>query len=169
MKKKYNVTGMSCAACAAHVSNAVNKLEGLSCEVSLLTNTMDVSSEKEIDDDKVINAVKSAGYGASVYENDYLKKQEKTVNKTKIKLIASIVVLVVLMYIAMADMLHIPLPPFLDHDGPSMPVNAYTQLALTLVIIALNFHYFTSGYSKLFKLKPNMDSLVALGSTASFI
>ena len=89
MKKKYNVTGMSCAACAAHVSKAVNDLQGYSCNVSLLTNSMEVSSENDIDDDKVINAVKSAGYGASIYQNEYLNKQNKTVNNKRISLIVS--------------------------------------------------------------------------------
>lgn len=166
MKKKYNVKGMSCAACAAHVGKAVNDLEGYSCNVSLLTNSMEVESDKEIDDQLVIKAVQSAGYDASIYKNEYLDKQSKKVNATKIKLIISIVLMVVLMYVAMGHMINI-LPPFLT--GDFVYINVIIQIVLTIAVIVLNFHYFTSGFNKLFKLKPNMDSLIALGSAISFI
>lgn len=166
MKKKYNVKGMSCAACAAHVSKAVNDLEGYSCNVSLLTNSMEVSSENDIDDDKVINAVKSAGYGASIYQNEYLNKQNKTVNKKRISLIVSIVLMLVLMYIAMGHMIH-ALPFFLT--GDYLYINIIVQIVLSIGLMGLNYHYFTSGFSKLIKLKPNMDTLVALGSAISFL
>lgn len=165
MKKKYNVTGMSCAACAAHVGKAVNDLEGYSCNVSLLTNSMEVTCDGDIDDQLVIKAVQNAGYGASIYINEYLEKQNKKVNIKRIKLITSIVLMVVIMYIAMGHMINI-LPPFLS--GDYVWLNVILQIVLTIVVIILNFHYFTSGFSKLFKLKPNMDSLVALGSTISF-
>ena len=166
MKKKYNVTGMSCAACAAHVSKAVNDLEGCTCNVSLLTNSMEVISEQEIDDLKVIKAVESAGYGASVYHNDYLDKQAKKVNGKKIRLIISIILMVVIMYVAMGHMIN-ALPFFLI--GEYIHINIIVQIILTSVVIGLNYHYFTSGFSKLIKLKPNMDTLVALGSSISFI
>ena len=156
---------MSCAACAAHVGKAVNDLEGYSCNVSLLTNSMEVTCDGDIDDQLVIKAVQNAGYGASIYKNEYLEKQNKKVNAKRIKLITSIVLMVVIMYIAMGHMINI-LPPFLS--GDYVWLNVILQIALTIVVIILNFHYFTSGFSKLFKLKPNMDSLVALGSTISF-
>ena len=166
MKKKYNVKGMSCAACAAHVSKAVNDLDGYSCNVSLLTNSMEVTSESNIDDDKVIKAVQSAGYNASVYHNEYLEHQSKKVSSKKIKLIISIVLMIFIMYVAMGHMINI-LPPFLG--GDYVWINVIVQIVLTIVVIILNFQYFTSGFKKLIKLKPNMDTLVALGSAISFI
>ena len=165
MKKKYNVTGMSCAACAAHVSKAVNDLEGYICNVSLLTNSMEVSSDSDIDDQKVIKAVESAGYGASIYQNEYLEKQNKKVKGKRISLIISIVLMVLIMYIAMGHMIN-ALPFFLT--GDYVYINVSLQILLTIIVIILNFHYFTSGFSKLFKLRPNMDTLVALGSFISF-
>ncbi len=166
MKKKYNVKGMSCAACAAHVSKAVNDLEGYTCNVSLLTNSMEVTSEDNIDDQLVIKAVQNAGYGASIYKNEYLEKQNKKVNTKRTQLIVSVVLMLLIMYIAMGHMINI-LPPFLS--GDFVWLNVLLQIVLTIVVMVLNFHYFTSGFSKLFKLKPNMDSLVALGSAISFI
>ncbi len=165
MKKKYSVTGMSCAACAAHVSKAVNDLDGYSCNVSLLTNSMEVSAEKEINDDEVIKAVENAGYGASIYKNEYLEKQNKKVNKKKVSLIVSIILMIVIMYVAMGHMIN-ALPPFLT--GDFVHINVIIQIVLTIAVIILNFHYFTSGFAKLIKLKPNMDTLVALGSSISF-
>ena len=156
---------MSCAACAAHVSKAVNDIEGYSCNVSLLTNSMEVTVEGDIDDQLVIKAVENAGYGASIYQNEYLEKQTKKVNAKRIKLITSIVLMMVIMYIAMGHMIKI-LPFFLI--GDYVYINVILQIVLTIAVIVLNFHYFTSGFSKLFKLKPNMDSLVALGSAISF-
>ena len=166
MKKKYNVKGMSCAACAAHVSKAVNDLDGYSCNVSLLTNSMEVTSEDTIDDNKVIKAVQNAGYDASIYHNEYLEHQSKKVSSKKIRLIVSIVLMIVIMYVAMGHMINI-LPPFLS--GDYVWVNVIVQIVLTIVVIILNFQYFTSGFKKLIKLKPNMDTLVALGSAISFI
>ncbi len=156
---------MSCAACAAHVGKAVNNIEGYSCSVSLLTNSMEVTSQGNIDDQLVIKAVQNAGYDASIYKNDYLEKQNKKVNVKRIKLIVSIVLMLVIMYVAMGHMINI-LPPFLTGDYVWLDVSL--QIVLTIAVIVLNFHYFTSGFSKLFKLKPNMDSLVALGSAISF-
>ena len=165
MKKKYTVTGMSCAACAAHVGKAVNDLEGYSCNVSLLTNSMEVSSDKEIDDDLVIDAVSKAGYSASIYHNEYLDKQDKKVKGKRIGLIISIVLMVLIMYLAMGHMIHI-VPDFLL--GKNLYVNVILQIVLTVAVSIINFHYFTSGFSKLIKLRPNMDTLVALGSAISF-
>lgn len=165
MKKKYNVTGMSCAACAAHVSKAVNEIEGYTCNVSLLTNSMEVTAESDIDDQMVIKAVESAGYGASIYQNEYLEKQNKKVKGKRISLIISIVLMVLIMYIAMGHMIN-ALPFFLT--GDYVYINVSLQILLTIIVIILNFHYFTSGFTKLIKLKPNMDTLVALGSFISF-
>lgn len=168
MKKKYKIGGMSCAACAAHVTKAVNKLSNVECNVSLLTNSMEVTyDENEHNDQEIIDAVIHAGYKASVYENEFLTKQEKKVNFTKISLIVSIVLMIILMYIAMGEMLHLPVPFFLKDKY--ILVNLYLQFSLTVIVLGFNYHYFISGISKLVKLKPNMDSLIAIGSLASFI
>lgn len=166
MKKKFNIKGMSCAACAAHVNKAVNDLEGYTCNVSLLTNSMEVTAEGDINDELVIKAVQNAGYDASIYQNEYLEKQNKKVNAKRVSLIVSIILMIVIMYIAMGHMVNI-LPSFLT--GDFVWLNVTLQIVLTIAVIVLNFHYFTSGFTKLIKLKPNMDSLVALGSAISFI
>ncbi len=168
MQKKYKVTGMTCASCAQHVSKAVNGLKNVECKVNLLTNSMEVNyNENEYNDEDIINAVKKAGYGAQIYQNEYLEKQTKRVNFARISLILSVVLTVLLMYIAMAPMINMPLPFFLE--GKYILVNVYLQLVLTLLVMVLNYHYFTSGFVKLVKLRPNMDSLIAIGSMASFI
>ncbi|MCR5184552.1 MAG: cadmium-translocating P-type ATPase [Bacilli bacterium] len=165
MKKKYNVQGMTCAACAAHVNKAVNDIEGYSCNVSLLTNSMEVTSEDNIDDELVISAVQKAGYNASIYQNEYLNKQTKAVNGKTIRLIISVILMFILMYVAMGHMINI-LPDFLT--GNNTYINVIIQIVLALIVMGLNYHYFTSGFYKLFRLKPNMDTLVALGSLISF-
>lgn len=165
MKKKYNVTGMSCASCAAHVSKAVNDIDGYSCNVSLLTNSMEVTSSNDIDDNLVIDAVSKAGYGASIYHNEYLEKQNKKVNKNRTLLIISIILMVLIMYIAMGHMINI-LPDFLYHKN--IYINVIIQIVLASIVIGLNNRYFVSGFKKLVLLKPNMDTLVALGSAISF-
>lgn len=166
MKRKYKINGMSCSACAAHVKKAVENLPGYKAEVSLLTNSMEVLSDS-INDELVISSVETAGYKAFIYQNEYLNNQEKKVNFKRIRLIISIVLLVILMYVAMGPMIGIPHFFFLKEKY--ILVNLYLQLGLTIAILGLNYHYFTSGFSKLFRLKPNMDSLVAIGSLASFV
>lgn len=166
--ERFKITGMTCASCASHVNRAVCSLDGVKCSVNLLTNSMDVSyDENSTTSNMIIEAVKKAGYGASLYQNEYLNKQEKKLSFKKISLILSIIITILLMYIAMAPMLNIYLPFFLEDKY--ILVNVYTQLALTIVVMGLNYHYFTSGITKLFKLSPNMDSLIAIGSLASFI
>lgn len=168
MKKRFNVTGMTCASCASHVSKAVNGLDNVSCEVSLLTNSMEVTyDENNYTDDDIINAVKKAGYGASIYTNTYLKGQERKITFKRIKLIISVILMLVLMYVAMFDMIGLPAPFFLR--GKYILVNLYIQLILTIIVLALNFNYFTSGFKHLVALKPNMDSLIAIGSFTAFI
>ena len=156
---------MSCAACAAHVSKAVNDLEGYTCNVSLLTNSMEVSKETDIDDELVIKAVQNAGYDACVYHNEFLDKQDKKVKAKRIKLLVSVILMFLIMYIAMGHMINI-LPSFLI--GDYVWLNVSLQIVLTIAVIILNFNYFTSGFSKLIKFKSNMDTLVALGSAISF-
>ena len=165
MKKKFKITGMSCAACQAHISKAVNKLHINECNVNLLTNIMEVDyDESKINEKDIINTVIKEGYGASILDENYLDNTNKIVDKKKRNLIISIILLVILMYFSMGSMIN--LPSFTNHAGL---INVIIQVILSTIIIGLNFHYFTSGFKKLIKLSPNMDSLVALGSSASYL
>ena len=169
--EKYQVTGMSCAACQARVEKAVNSVPGVtSCSVSLLTNSMGV--EGTADEKAVIAAVEAAGYGASKFgkaektnsqEEDALADHETPVLKKR--LVRSLAFLAVLMYLSMGHtMWHWPVPAFLENHAAL----ALTQMLLAIVILILNKKFFTSGYSSLLHGSPNMDTLVALGSTAAF-
>ncbi len=172
--KQYNVTGMSCAACSARVEKAVSKVDGVSsCSVSLLTNSMGV--EGTASDDAIISAVKAAGYGASVKgaekenkssaNDDALKDTETPVLKRR--LVYSIVFLLVLMYFSMGHMMWgFPLPAFMEDNHVMMGI---VQLLLTVIVMVINQKFFINGFKSLFKLSPNMDTLVALGSTAAFV
>lgn len=171
--KKYNVTGMSCAACVSRVEKAVSKVEGVTeCSVSLLTNSMTV--EGDASDSSIISAVSAAGYGASVFgknnskENtagDSLKDTETP--KLKKRLIASLGFLIVLMYVSMGHMMWgWPMPSFFDGNHVAMGL---LQLLLSAVIMVINQRFFISGFKALIKRSPNMDTLVALGSSAAFI
>ena len=171
-KEKYKIYGMSCASCQAHVQTAVEKLKGIHyCNVNLLLNSMEVSYDDNILNSKlIVEAVKKAGYKAKLENKNNIKSdsKEKTVDKDLIKLIISIFFLVLLMYFSMGHMVGLPLPSFLLKEENSMYL-ALIQLFLTLPSVIIYFKYFISGYQKLFKLKPNMDSLVALGASASLI
>ncbi len=172
MVKQYNVTGMSCAACAARVEKAVNGVDGVtSCAVNLLTNSMGV--EGGADSSAVIEAVKKAGYGASVkgdkkdtaLQSDELKDTQ-TPRLVK-RLAASAVFLVILMYFSMGHMMFgWPLPSFFDGNHVAMGL---VQLLLSAVIMIINQKFFISGFKALIHRSPNMDTLVALGSSASFL
>lgn len=160
MKKTFYVSGMTCSACSSHVNKCVSELDGvIACDVSLLTNQMVVEYDN-ISEDEIIKAVKDAGYNAST-----VKPEEKKYHKSFDKLIIGIVLLVILMYIAMYDMLKLPILNFLKNPI----VNSSIQFGLTTVIIVLFFHFFKNGFKRLFKLHPNMDSLIAIGSTASYL
>ena len=165
MKKKFSIEGMSCAACQAHVNKAVSKLKVNDVNVNLLTNIMEVDFNPEIVNEKdIINAVIKEGYGASLLDENYIDNNKKTSDKKKRNLIISIILLIVLMYFSMGGMFNLPL-----FEYKSGVINVIIQIILSSVIIGFNFHYYTSGYKKLIKLSPNMDSLVALGSTASYL
>ncbi len=167
--KQFNVTGMSCAACSARVEKAVSKVEGVTlCSVNLLTNSMMV--EGTADDRIIISAVEEAGYGASV--KGATKKTETIKDDTeeknlKLRLISSLVFLIVLMYISMGHVMwEWPLPNFLSKN----PMNiALIQLVLATVIMVINQKFFKNGFKGLVKKAPNMDTLVSLGSAASFV
>lgn len=174
--KQYNVTGMSCAACQARVEKAVSAVPGVdSCAVSLLTNSMGV--EGSADAAAIIKAVEDAGYGASVkdsedsgsssvpnYDND-LKDTETP--KIRNRLIASVIILLPLMYVSMGHMMwDWPLPGFLDGNHIAMGIY---ELILAATIMVINQKFFISGFKGLMHRAPNMDTLVAMGSAASFI
>ncbi len=164
MKKKFLIKGMSCASCVSHVEKAVNKLEGVTdVTVSLLNNTLTLETDT-VSDSEIIAAVKKAGFQASEYRVVY---DSESKNK-KIKLIISIIFLVFLLYVAMGAMINLPLPAFLEGLENSLYF-ILVQVILLIPILILNFNYFISGYSKLFKGNPNMDTLVAVGSTASIV
>lgn len=176
--KQYVVTGMSCAACVNRVEKAVSKVPGVeSCSVSLLTNSMGV--EGTADEKDIIKAVVDAGYGASVKEKS--KSAESSASKEKEedaladtqtpilvrRLVASLVFLLPLLYLSMGHMLwDWPLPPFFDDNHVAMGL---VQLILTGIIMIINQNFFVSGFKSLIHRAPNMDALVALGSSAAFL
>ncbi len=174
--EQYTVTGMSCAACSARVEKAVSKVPGVtSCSVSLLTNSMGV--EGTASPEAIVKAVEDAGYGASkkgaektasasaADAEDALKDRETPALKRR--LIASLVFLVVLMYISMGHMMWgWPLPAALAENHVAMGL---TQLLLTVAVMVINQKFFISGFKGLIHGAPNMDTLVALGSGASFV
>ena len=151
--KQYDITGMSCAACSARVEKAVSQVPGVvSCSVSLLTNSMGV--EGDAAPAEIIAAVEEAGYGAA--ETPALKQ----------RLLWSLGLLLVLMYFSMGHtMWNWPLPPF--YEGNEVAVGL-TQLLLSGMILVINQKFFISGFRSLWHRAPNMDTLVALGSTAAF-
>lgn len=174
--EQYNVTGMSCAACSARVEKAVSKVSGVTgCSVSLLTNSMGVEGTASEQD--IIRAVEASGYGASKKggaketsgsgASDYEEMlRDKTTPLLKKRLIASLVLLIPLMYVSMGHMMwNWPLPSFFDGNHVAMGL---VQLLLTVAIMVINQRFFISGFKSLWHRAPNMDTLVALGATASF-
>ena len=158
---------MSCAACQARVEKAVSKVSGVeSVSVSLLTNSMGV--EGPASDEAVIKAVVDAGYGAKPKENDSNDNvlSDTETPKLKKRLLSSVIFLIILMYITMGhNMLHLPLPASLHGN---FIVLAFLQMVIALAVMIVNRKFFTNGFSALFHRSPNMDTLVALGSTVSF-
>ena len=173
MTEKFNVTGMTCSACSAHVEKSVKKLNGVkSVNVNLLQNNMHVDfDETAVSVDDIINAVVSGGYGASVAGKEQEKKDNKIDNEIsnmKFRLIVSLVCLVPLMYISMGHMWGWP---FLSvfHGAENGITFALTQMLLTLPIMYVNRKYYITGFKTLFHGAPNMDSLIAIGSGAAFV
>ena len=176
-KEKYNITGMSCAACSAKVERVVGKLDGVeNVSVNLLTNSMQVEyKEDKLSSNDIIKNIADAGYGASLATATKQKKEEKSIKKTnddaiasmKFRLKVSIVFLTILMYFSMGSMIGLPLPKFLSGEGN--PVGfALTQLLLVLPVMYVNRKYYISGFKSLFHLSPNMDTLIAVGTVAAF-
>ncbi len=183
MNQKYNVTGMTCSACSAAVEKSVKKLEGIeNVNVNLLSNSMTVHfDESLLDDNRIISAVEDAGYGASVFTHGAAPSATKTVDPVqeelksmRSRLIVSFAFWIPLMYLAMHHMLNewfgLPVPLFLKnafHGAENGIPFAFTQLLLLVPILYVNRKYFQVGFKTLFKRSPNMDSLIAIGSTAA--
>lgn len=181
--EKYNVTGMTCAACQANVTRGVQKLEGIEeVNVSLLANQMTVSyDETKTGTEQIIHAVQEIGYGAvpigqteaksGGFRSEWQARKEQTEENQKNmkhRLVTSIVLLIPLMYIAMGHMLLLPVPKIFT-DIENALINALAQLLLTIPILFVNRNFFQNGLKSLFHRAPNMDSLVAIGSGASLI
>lgn len=176
MKQKFNVSGMTCSACSAHVEKSVAKTPGVqSVDVSLLTNSMQVVyDEAQTDPSKIIQAVEQSGYGASLPQKGSVPVQQaasapgEAVKQMKRRLILSFCFLIPLFYLSMGHMMGLPIPHFF-HGTENALTFAFTQLLLTLPVAYLNRSYFQIGFKTLFRGSPNMDSLVAIGSAASII
>ena len=177
MKQRFQVTGMSCASCSAHVEKAVGGVSGVSqVAVSLLTNSMTVEyEESRTNAAAIVRAVENAGYGASP-EGGEKKSGGETAQaaadaasaSVKRRLIVSFTFLIPLFYLSMGHMMGWPLPGiFLGHENAL--IFAFTQLLLCLPIVAVNHKYFTGGYKALWHRAPNMDSLIAIGSSAAIV
>ncbi len=170
MKQKYKITGMMCAGCVANVENSVKDLKGIKeVNISLLTNSMEVTFTDTVNDRLIIDAVKGSGYDAEVFETQTIKEireERKAHLKSQFnKLIISSTLLVILMYVAMGPMIGLPLP----WPNDLHLVTIGTQLGLAFIIAILNYHFFVRGFKSLFKWKPNMDALTALGSSSALI
>lgn len=196
-KEKFDIQGMTCSSCSSHVEKAVCKLDGIQkVNVNLLSNNMIVEYDETIlDDGKIVKAVIDAGYGANLSDeendlskdnkasnqeskkdNDIQSKMQENLKEMKKRLILSFLFLIPLMYVAMHQMLNnlfgLPIPEFVKNifDGPQNAlIFAFTQVLLLIPIVFLNRNYFIVGFKRLLKRSPNMDSLIALGSSASII
>ena len=175
---KYNITGMSCAACQAHVEKAVSKVPGVeSVSVSLLTNSMGV--EGSVSSEAIVKAVEDAGYGAAIQgaeesqsSTNSLEAQEKALEDKespvlKRRLVTSVVFLLVLMYFSMGHtMFHLPLPKFLDGNHIGITI---IQMVLAAIVMFINKKFFVGGWKSVRSGAPSMDTLVAMGSMTSFL
>lgn len=171
MTEKFVVTGMTCAACAAHVEKAANSLDGVdSAAVNLMLGTLVCSYDADkVTPQAIISAVEASGYGAAPADEakrDIRREQEASARAMGRRLLWSVVCLVPLFYLSMGHMMGLPVPAFM-HRQPLTAV--LVQLVLCVPILILNRAYFTVGFSRLFKGAPNMDSLVALGAAAGLV
>ena len=175
-KETYNITGMSCASCSAAVTRAVEKLEGAKdVNVNLMQNKMTLELSDGLTDEMVIKAVEDAGYGASVkkdIKSDSSKNQTDVAGdyatELKLRAIVSFIFMVPLMYFGMGGMFNAPFPKAFMGDGGKLLL-ALTELLLVIPIIFTGRKFFISGFKHLFKRNPNMDTLIAIGSGASFL
>lgn len=170
MKNNYKVAGMSCAACVRRVEEAAKKADGVkNAEANLLLGTINIEyDENVVTENQIAVAVKSAGYKLYVGKNIKQTDSEDEIKNLKKRFYISLTILIPLMYIAMGDMIGLPLPKFLGAmENPLLYISL--QGILSIIIMAVNYTYFTKGFKNLFTLKPNMDSLVATGSMAAFL
>lgn len=177
MKRKFKITGMTCSACLANVEKTVNKLDGVKqANVNLMTNSMLLDfDETVLDTDKVLKAIKVAGYGAEVIDENKDEKMQQNQPSIDVELkhmkkraITSLVILLPLMYISMGHMINLPLPSFLTGYNGALGFS-FAQFLLVLPIIFLNRSYYISGFKNLIKRHPNMDTLISIGSGAALI
>lgn len=182
MKQKFDITGMTCSACSSRVEKCVRKLEGIEqVSVNLLTNNMQVEyNEEKLSKEQIVNAVIEAGYGASVPEqktdsNVVAKGQQVETNRMqeeqkamKQRLWISFLFLIPLMYVSMGHMMGLPMPSFLAGHKNAVAYG-FTQFLLCIPIVYVNRKYYQVGFKTLFHGSPNMDSLIAIGSTAALV
>lgn len=170
MKRKYEVTNMMCASCVSHVKKAAESVNGVELvEVNLLTETMNVIFDETITNDSaIIEAVKKEGYGCNIFKRKVKVDSALDLWKMKFRIISSLVLMLLLMLISMGHMVKIKLPFNLDQEQNTI-YYVLIQIAILIPIIILNRSYFIIGFKKLFTLKPNMDSLIAVGATTSIL
>jgi len=178
VKQKYDVSGMTCSACQLAVEKSVHKLEAVNdVSVNLISNTMSVEfDDSKVSEKDIIKAVESAGYGASIKGDS--KSAGKTseredpyeleLSKMRKRLLYSLIFMVPLMYIAMGSMMGLPQPSFLVGDE-NVLIMALTQMILTIPVMIINSHFYKTGFKALLNRTPNMDSLIAVGSSAAFV
>ncbi|MBR0470794.1 MAG: cadmium-translocating P-type ATPase, partial [Clostridia bacterium] len=173
MTEKFDVTGMTCAACSARVDKCVRRLDGVKdVNVNLLRNSMSVDFDDTVTETDIINAVIEGGYGASVAGREKAAQKRDTgvddeIKNMKFRLIVSIVCLVPLMYLSMGHMWHFPFVDLWIRGAEDSIAYAFTQFLLCLPVLYVNRKYFINGFKTLFHGAPNMDSLIAIGSGAS--
>lgn len=170
MKQDFDIQGMSCAACSSRIEKSVSKLEGIhQVNVNLLTNHMQVDyDESLLNNQKIIDCVVNAGYGATLPQTKQVEiKKEDPALELKNRFIYSLVFMLPLFYVSMGHMMGLPLPSILlGHENAL--IFAFTQFLLCLPVLIINKKYYTNGFKALFHGTPNMDSLIAIGSSASF-
>ena len=171
MKLRFNVTGMTCAACSARVEKVTADISGVEkVEVNLLKGSMTVEAASDAVVAPIVDAVKKAGYGAEISggkKSENPEKEDPAVSM-KLRIILSFCFLAVLMYFTMGHMIHLPVPHWY-HGRENAVVAALLQLFLTLPVVYLNRIYYSRGLKALWHRSPNMDTLVALGSSAAFV
>ena len=177
MEQKFDVTGMTCSACSAAVEKSVNKIEGISSvNVSLMTNSMTIAYDSDVPEETVIEAVKKAGYGAQVHKKTGERRAavssvnpiEEELKEMRYRVKVSFIFLIPLMYIAMGDMVGLPIPSWLLGTENAVSF-AFIQMLLSLPIVYVNMKYYKVGFKALWLRAPNMDSLIAIGSSAAFL
>ena len=171
MKQKFTITGMTCAACSARVERVTKKLDGVKlANVNLLAGTMEAEyDEKKLSSQEIIDAITASGYGAALFEAPKQEaRKDRALQQMRVRFYVSLPFLVILMYLSMGHMLHLPSPGFLSGGEHALRL-ALSQMVLALAVIAVNRAFFIKGMKTLFHGGPNMDTLIAVGSGAAFI